>query len=270
MAGVSGAVPLMTPPRPLLVFDSGLGGLSVVQALRANRPDGAITYLADSAWLPYGIKPDALLLERITELLASACAAFDPCGLVIACNTASTIALPALRDRLTIPVIGTVPAVKPACETSVSKIIGLLATPATVNRPYIEDLMARYGSGMTLHRHGSAKLVLMAEAALRGTSPDPAELTTALVPLTAVPGLDTIILGCTHFPLLRAALEAVAPAVRFLDSGAAIARRVENIVPDWGDGPSCAFFTGREDAALLASALGAVGLPRCVSEWSPS
>lgn len=256
--------------RPLLVFDSGLGGLSVVQALRESHPSGAIAYLADSAWLPYGTKPDSLLLDRIVGLLSDACAALAPCALVVACNTASTIALPALRDRLTIPVIGTVPAVKPACETSPSKIIGLLATPATVNRPYIEDLMARYGDGVTLHRHGSAKLVLMAEAALRGILPDPAAIATELTPLTAVGGLDTIILGCTHFPLLRPALEAAAPTVRFLDSGAAIARRVRDVVPDWRDGPSCAFFTGREDTALLASALGAVGLPRCVSAWSPS
>lgn len=255
--------------RPLLVFDSGLGGLSVVQALRENRPSAAIAYLADSAWLPYGTKPDRLLLDRIVGLLTAACGVLTPCALVVACNTASTIALPAVRDRLTIPVIGTVPAVKPASESSVSKIIGLLATPATVNRPYIDDLMARYGEGVTLHRHGSAKLVLMAEAALRGVAPDPAEITAELAPLTAVSGLDTIVLGCTHFPLLRPALEAAAPAVRFLDSGAAIARRVRNIVPDWHDGPSCAFFTGREDAALLASALGAGGLPRYVSAWSP-
>lgn len=255
--------------RPLLVFDSGLGGLSVVQALRENRPQGAIAYLADSAWLPYGTKPDDLLVDRIAGLVAAACGALEPLALVVACNTASTIALPALRDRLTIPVIGTVPAVKPACEISASKIIGLLATPATVNRPYIEDLMARYGDGVTLHRHGSAKLVLMAEAALRGILPDPIEFAAELAPLTTVAGLDTIILGCTHFPLLRPALEAAAPAVRFLDSGAAIARRVRDVVPDWGDGPSCAFFTGREDEALLASALGAVGLPRYLSDWCP-
>ncbi len=242
----------------------------MVQALRESRPGGAIAYLADSAWLPYGTKPDALLLTRITDLLTAACVVLDPCALVIACNTASTIALPAVRDRLTIPVIGTVPAVKPACETSARKIIGLLATPATVNRPYIDDLMTRYGQGVTLHRHGSAKLVLMAEAAVRGILPDPAAIAAELAPLTTVTGLDTIILGCTHFPLLRPALEAAAPTVRFLDSGAAIARRVRDVVPDWHDGPSCAFFTGREEEPLLASALGAVGLPRCVSEWVPS
>ena len=110
----------MTRPRPLLVFDSGLGGLSVVDALRMQKPRGAIAYLADSAWLPYGTKPDDVLLARIVSLLVETCAELDPCGLVVACNTASTIALPALRARLSIPVIGTVPAVKPACEGRIS------------------------------------------------------------------------------------------------------------------------------------------------------
>lgn len=259
----------MTRPRPLLVFDSGLGGLSVVDALRMQKPRGAIAYLADSAWLPYGTKPDAVLLARIESLLIETCTELDPCGLVVACNTASTIALPALRARLSIPVIGTVPAVKPACEGSRSGVIGLLATPATVNRPYIDDLMARHGAGVTLHRHGSAKLVLMAEAALRGTALDPTTVAEEIAALTKIPDLDTIILGCTHFPLIRAALEAAAPGLRFLDSGTAIARRVAEVVPDWAEGPSCGFFTAPEDASLLSPWFTRLSIPRLFEAWTP-
>jgi glutamate racemase len=259
----------MKLPRPLLVFDSGLGGLSVVEALRVQKPHGAIAYLADSAWLPYGTKPDDVLLARIESLLVETCADLDPCGLVVACNTASTIALPALRARLSIPVIGTVPAVKPACEGSRSRMIGLLATPATVNRPYIDDLMARHGAGVTLHRHGSARLVLMAEAALRGAALDPQAVAAELAPLTAIPDLDTIILGCTHFPLIRSALENAAPGLSFLDSGAAIARRVAEVVPDWAEGPSCGFFTAPEDTHLLSPCLARLGIPKFFGAWTP-
>ncbi len=260
----------MMPARPLLVFDSGLGGLSVVEALRAHNPRGTVAYLADSAWLPYGTKPDDVLLARIESLLIETCAKLDPCGLVVACNTASTISLPALRARLTIPVIGTVPAIKPACEGSRSGVVGLLATPATVNRPYIDDLMARHGTGITLHRHGSAKLVLMAEAALRGATLDPEAVGAELAPLTDVPDLDTIILGCTHFPLIRTALENSAPGINFLDSGAAIARRVSEVIPDWTEGPSCGFFTGPEDARLLSPCLARLSIPRFFGAWTPA
>ncbi|MFZ4121017.1 MAG: glutamate racemase [Caulobacterales bacterium] len=220
-------------PRVLL-FDSGVGGVSVMHAIQAARLPVQINYLADSAWLPYGEKSDAALLERIPALCVDAHRALSLDAIVIACNTASTIALEAVRAELQIPIVGVVPAIKPAAALTTSGVIGLLATPATVRRPYTNDLIARYAAGVTVVRHGDIDLVAAAEDKLAGHLPDLHRVRASLAKLIDQPGgdrIDVVVLACTHFPLLREELQAAAPqAITFLDSGAAIARRLAQVL----------------------------------------
>ncbi len=225
----------MTARHPrVLVFDSGVGGLSVLAEIARRLPGVELAFTGDNRHFPYGTKPAEILLPQIEASVAKAMAACAPDILVIACNTASTFALPHLRSILTIPVVGVVPAIKPAAGLSASKVIGLLATPATVDRPYTSDLIGRFAPDCTVIRNGSAELVTLAEAALRGSEPPRDRLSAILAPFFAGPDgarLDVIVLACTHFPLLRAALAAAAPRpVTFLDSGEAIARRVETLL----------------------------------------
>jgi glutamate racemase len=216
-----------------LVFDSGVGGLSVVDALLASGHGWRIDYVADNAWLPYGEKSDAELLARVPALIAAACVEWEPDVVVLACNTASTIALDAVRARVSAPVVGVVPPIKPAAEATRSRTIGLLATPATITRPYTEKLIAEFARECTVVRVGATALVAAAERKLRGASVDAAAIAAAIAPLFAPPqgaALDVVALACTHFPLLRDDLAAAAPrSVLWLDSGAAVARRAANV-----------------------------------------
>lgn len=147
---------------------------------------------------------------------------------IIACNTASTITLPALRERFNCPIVGVVPAIKPAAKLTRNGVVGLLATRATVQRSYTHDLIARFAKDCNIKMLGSAELVELAEAKLHGEEIDPAVLKKILRPwLSMAEPPDTVVLGCTHFPLLREELAAVLPTgTRLVDSGAAIARRV--------------------------------------------
>ncbi|MHA3027742.1 glutamate racemase [Chromohalobacter israelensis] len=216
---------------PILIFDSGVGGLSVVGALRTRLPGAALAYVCDNAALPYGTKPDAWLVARIVAACRAAVAASGACALVVACNTASTLALQALRESLTVPVIGTVPAIKPAAQLSRSGVFGLLATSATVSRPYTQRLIGEFATHCTVIRLAADPLVAQAERVLAGRAPDEAVIAASLAPLWEAPDLDTVVLGCTHFPLLRETLAAQAPRdVRWIDSGDAIARRVAQVV----------------------------------------
>ncbi|MBU6371960.1 MAG: glutamate racemase [Alphaproteobacteria bacterium] len=216
-----------------LVFDSGVGGLSVLDAMLDTDRDWRIDYLADTAWLPYGEKADADLVARVPALIEAVAAEWAPEVVVIACNTASTIALDAVRARLPVPVVGVVPPIKPAAAASVSGVIGVLATPATVQRPYTDDLIARFAAGCTVIRVGTTVLVAQAEAKARGQAVDLAAVRAAIAPLfegEAGARLDVVALACTHFPLLRDELIAAAPrAVTWLDSGAAVARRAADV-----------------------------------------
>ncbi|MCE7508951.1 glutamate racemase [Alloalcanivorax xenomutans] len=217
--------------RPVLVFDSGVGGLSVVTALRQQVPGLPLAYVCDNAALPYGTKPDSWLLRRIVDVCVAAVAASDARVLVVACNTASTLALEALRERLAIPVVGTVPAIKPAAQLSRTGVIALLATTATVTRPYTDRLIEEFAGHCTVARVAADPLVAQAERWLAGEPLDARVLAECLAPLAAIARLDTVVLGCTHFPLLRESLAAVAPGpVHWIDSGDAIARRVVQVV----------------------------------------
>lgn len=224
--------------RPILFFDSGVGGLSVVGPTRALLPRAPIVYAADSAGFPYGIKSEGEIAARVPALLGRLVERYRPRLVVIACNTASTIALPAVRAALDLPVVGTVPAIKPAAATSVTRTIGVLGTKATVRQPYVDDLAARFAADCRVLRHGSARLVALAEAKLGG-EPVPAEAVAAeLAGLTGQPGgakIDVVVNACTHFPLLAQELAAAAPTVRFVDGGPGIARRIAALTEaqDW-------------------------------------
>ncbi|MFY0991551.1 glutamate racemase [Halomonas sp. C05BenzN] len=228
---------------PILVFDSGVGGLSVVAALRERLPGAALAYACDNAMLPYGLREDSWLVQRILAVCEAAVAASGCCALVVACNTASTLALDALRARLAVPVVGTVPAIKPAARLSTTRHVGLLATSATVSRPYTLQLIREFAADCRVTRVAADALVREAERWLAGEPPDRDVIRAALAPLWADPELDTVVLGCTHFPLLREVLAEVAPRrVTWIDSSEAIARRTAQVVagvaPREGPGPS--------------------------------
>jgi glutamate racemase len=259
-------------PGPILFLDSGVGGLSVLSAVAAALPTAPLVYCADSAGYPYGTKSEAEVSARVAGLLGRLSERLSPSLIVIACNTASTIALGFTRGVLgNVPIVGTVPAIKPAAERSVTRVIGVLGTEATVRQPYVADLSARYAADCLVLKHGSAALVDAAEAKLRGEAPDPQTLRTALDGLLSQPGgaaLDTVVLACTHFPLLLPELAASAPRpLAFVDGAAGIARRCAHLLADtrWeGAKPEGrAIFTGGTTGlAPLGAALHGAGLTR--------
>ena len=261
----------MTKAWPLLIFDSGIGGLSVLRPIRDLLPHAPIVYAADSAGYPYGTRSEDEIAARVPALLGRLAERFDPELIVIACNTASTIALDAVRAALDLPIVGTVPAIKPAAALSKSRVIGVLGTDATVRQPYVDRLSAEFASDCTVIRHGSAELVDLAEAKLRGTAADPAALRRILDGLFAQPRgeeIDTIVLACTHFPLVEEELAVASPRpVAFVDGKEGIARRTAWLTRDtqWPDQPDedVAIFTGR-NAPIDAyrAGLAAFGLGR--------
>ena len=206
----------MDPAAPILFFDSGVGGLSVLGPTRALLPSAPIVYVADSAGFPYGRRSEAEIASRVPALLGRLVERFRPRLAVIACNTASTIALDHVRSALDLPVVGTVPAIKPAAEMSKSRVIGVLGTEATVRQPYVDNLAAEFAADCTLIRHGSPELVELAEAKLAGESISVEAVKAAAQPMFDAPDgdrIDTVVLACTHFPLLADELRAAFPGV---------------------------------------------------------
>jgi glutamate racemase len=219
----------MDSAAPLLFFDSGVGGLSVLGPTRALLPNAPIVYAADNAGFPYGKRSDADLAERVPALLSRLIERFHPRLAVIACNTASTIALDHARAALDIPVVGTVPAIKPAAERSKSRVIGVLGTEATVRQPYVDDLSARFAADCTVIRHGSPELVELAETKLAGGAISIEAVRQAVAPMIAQPPgdeMDVMVLACTHFPLLAEEIAAAYPTILQVDGGPGIARRI--------------------------------------------
>ncbi|MET0365448.1 MAG: glutamate racemase [Sphingobium sp.] len=258
-----------SPDAPVLFFDSGVGGLSILGPARALIPTMPVIYAADRAGYPYGTKSEAELMARVPALLGRLVERYRPRMVVIACNTASTIALAGVRAALDVPVVGTVPAIKPAALQSKSRIIGVLGTSATVRQPYVDRLAKEHGADCLVLRHGSAALVDLAEAKLRGETLDPAIARDALAGLTDQKGgdrMDTVVLACTHFPLVEAELRAGAlRPLDFLHGGDGIARRIAYLNGDmpWPDAPvpGTAVFTRLDpDVPSLAPALKVFGL----------
>lgn len=220
----------MDAAAPLLFFDSGVGGLSVLAEVRKLLPDAPVIYAADNGGLPYGTKSEAEVAARVCGLLGRMAERYRPRLICIACNTASTIALAMVRDVLEVPIVGTVPAIKPAAEQTRSGTIGLLGTAATIRQPYVDRLEAEFARDQVLLRAAAPELVDAAEAKLRGEAVDPAIYARAAASLRDQPGggaIDTVVLACTHFPLVEPELAAAfGPDVRFVHGAGGIARRI--------------------------------------------
>jgi glutamate racemase len=259
-------------PR-VLVFDSGVGGLSVAQEIQQRLPQVSLVYASDNAFFPYGTKGEAELIARVDQVINPLLLRYPADILVIACNTASTLTLPHLRNKLSIPIVGVVPAIKPAALMSKTGVIGLLATPATVARPYTHELIREYATNCEVISLGSSELVQIAEQKLRGEVIDAnaiGRIAQQLMSADHAEKMDVLVLACTHFPLLKEELKQHLPAqLKLIDSGAAIARRVEFLLAD-AEEPAAdyraehiAVFTKATEAAeQLAPALAGFGIHR--------
>jgi len=223
----------MSPAAPILIFDSGVGGLTILAEVRKALPQAPVIYAADFAGLPYGTKSEAEVAARVCGLLGRMAERYQPRLICIACNTASTIALGMVRDVLEIPIVGTVPAIKPAALTTKTGTIGLLGTGATVRQPYVDRLEAEFAADKHLIRHAADPLVPLAEAKMRGETLADGAVAQAVAGLCDHPqaqDLDTLVLACTHFPLLADELRAVfGQEIQLVDGAQGIARRIASL-----------------------------------------
>ncbi|MFZ5690199.1 MAG: glutamate racemase [Pseudomonadota bacterium] len=225
----------MKPASPtILIFDSGLGGLTVFREIVPLRPDARFVYAADDAGFPYGRLSEGELSGRVISVIGALIDAHRPDLVVIACNTASTLVLSDLRAHFSVPFVGTVPAIKPACAASQTRLVSVLGTEATVTREYTKKLIADFGQGCDVTLVGSRRLAVLAEAQLRGEAVDDADIADEIAPcFVQRDGLrtDTIVMACTHYPLLSEHLTRLAPwPVRLVDPAPAIARRVVDLL----------------------------------------
>jgi glutamate racemase len=247
-------------PSTILIFDSGLGGLSVLREIVETRPDARYVYVADDAFFPYGHHSEDGIIARVVPLIGKLIAAHTPDLIVIACNTASTIVMSHLRERYQVPFVGTVPAIKPACARSKTRRVSVLGTRGTVKREYTRALIRDFAQGCEVTLVGSAELASLAEAALNGTAVSDFKISAELAPCFVGDGpsdparTDTIVLACTHFPLLMDRLVRLAPwPVDWIDPAPAIARRVADLLPAAGPeadhaGAEMIFTSGRRHA----------------------
>jgi glutamate racemase len=260
----------MSQAPTILVFDSGLGGLTVFRQTAAARPDARFVYLADDEAFPYGDLAEDALIERVLAVLGEAIAQHAPDLVVVACNTASTLALKELRARFAVPFVGTVPAIKPACAQSQSKLIAVLGTRATVSREYTRALIREFAGACAVDLVGSPRLASFAEAELAGEPVADAEIAAEIAPCFVERQgrrADTVVLACTHYPLLLARFRALAPwPVDWLDPAPAIARRVADLLQDRPaaasppPAPQIIFTSARPPSPRLAEALAGYGL----------
>jgi glutamate racemase len=253
----------------IIVFDSGLGGLTVYREVVAALPHARNLYVADDAFFPYGGRDEGALIARVLELMGGLIAAHRPDLVVIACNTASTLVLPHLRARFEVPFIGTVPAIKPACAASVSKRVSVLGTQATIAREYTRALIRDFANGADITLVGSGELAALAEAKLRGEAVDDAAIAAELRPCFIDAGgrrTDTVVLACTHYPLLLDRLTSLAPwPVQFIDPAPAIARRALELIGTppgtaAGERARIVFTSGRPASPALTASLAGFGL----------
>jgi glutamate racemase len=250
----------MAGRETILLFDSGLGGLTVYREAVAARPQADYIYVADDAVFPYGAIEERTLAARVVGLMDDLIASHRPDLIVIACNTASTIALPDLRKRFSVPFVGTVPAIKPACASSITRHVSVLGTEATVAREYTRALIRDFAKDCRVTLVGSKHLAAYAEAELRSAPASDAAIAAEIAPCFREQGqrTDTVVLACTHYPLLLERLRALAPwPVNFLDPAPAIARRVVELLgpasPQADAGTTRAIFTsGHAPQAVLA------------------
>ena len=219
----------MTAPKKVLVFDSGLGGTSIFQAIQKQYPFCQLLYCSDNEAFPYGNKPEAELIARVSKVLMRLDADYHPDIFVIACNTASTVALPKVRSLIKAPVVGVVPAIKPAALIANTPAIGLLATPGTIHRAYTQALIDQFAPSFKWIKIGSAELVQIAEKKMYGEAVSSAAIQKIIAPIAQCSSaeLDTVVLACTHFPLIKQELQQALPHItNWIDSSEAIANRV--------------------------------------------
>jgi glutamate racemase len=262
LAGTTYNPAAMPSPVPtILVFDSGLGGLTVFSEVLKARPDARFVYAADDAGFPYGRLSEPVLVARVLAVMERLIGLYDPELVVIACNTASTLVLPHLRERFSVPFIGTVPAIKPAARATRTGYVTVLATPATVARDYTRDLIETYAGGCKVNLVGSRRFAGFAEAELAGAPVSDEELLAELEPCFVQDGegrTDVVALACTHYPLLLPRLENLAPwPVTWIDPAPAIAKRLVQLI-----GPPVPGHEADENEALAVfTSAGGLGAP---------
>jgi glutamate racemase len=264
----------MAPAHNILVFDSGLGGLTVFREIVKARPDARFVCAADDAFFPYGRRDEPVLVSRVVDVMGELIATHRPDLVVVACNTASTIVLPQLREKFKVPFVGTVPAIKPACALTKSMLVTVLGTEATVRREYTLKLVREHGNNCAVTLVGSPRLPELAEAEFKGETVSDRDIAAEIAPCFVDAGgkrTDTVVLACTHYPLLLQRLEKLAPwPVTFIDPAPAIARRVVDLLgpasPGAAPTPARAVFTsGRAPSPVLAAALARFGLAEAAS-----
>ncbi|WP_407527694.1 glutamate racemase [Methylobacterium oryzisoli] len=274
------SLPLASVPHApvVLVFDSGLGGLTVLAEVQRARPDARVVYAADDAAFPYGDLTETALVERVIAVMDRLITRHAPDLVVIACNTASTLVLPALRRQFAIPFVGTVPPIKPAAAATRSGLVSVLATPGTVRRDYTRDLIETYAGACAVTLVGATRLAGFAEAELAGAPVKDADLAAEIAPCFVRAGearTDVVVLACTHYPLLLRRFERLAPwPVTWIDPAPAIARRMAQLlgpaIPEVGGAPAVAAFTGGDRITpALRGALAARGLDAVTVEAMP-
>jgi glutamate racemase len=244
----------------VVVFDSGLGGLTVYREAVKLRPEARYVYCADDAGFPYSEQEETALKARVVGVIERIIERFSPDLVVVACNTASTVVLPDLRARFETPFVGTVPAIKPACAMSRSKLVSILGTEATVNREYTQGLIRDFAGDCEVTLTGSRSLASIAEAYLRGEAVDEGAIAQAIAPCFVEAGdrrTDVVVLACTHYPLLMEQLPRLAPwPVEWLDPAPAIARRVDDLLgaatgESLAEAPLAVFTSGRPPLSVL-------------------
>ena len=251
----------MSAPPTILVFDSGLGGLTVLREIVGARPDAHYVYVADDAFFPYGHHSEEQIIARVVPLVGELIARHAPVLVVIACNTASTLVMSHLRGAYSVPFVGTVPAIKPACASSKTKRVSVLGTKGTVKREYTRRLIDDFAQGCEVTLVGSAELASLAESALSGHDVRDEDIAAELAPCFVGDGTDrtdTVVLACTHYPLLMDRLVKLAPwPVEWIDPAPAIARRVADLLGPAGNeaddtGAQMIFTSGRPHELIPA------------------
>ena len=276
------AAPMHRPE--ILIFDSGLGGLTVHGEVARLVPQAHLIYAADDAAFPYGNLKETALIDRVLSVMQRLITLCQPDAIVIACNTASTLALPHLRSRFAgIPFIGTVPAIKPAASRSHSGWISVLATPGTVAREYTHELIRNFAAHCVVTLTGSSVLASLAEAYMQGAEVPDEAILQEIKPAFVQDGAsrtDCIVLACTHYPLLLEQFERLAPwPVAWVDPAPAIARQTSHILHDQlgfkigneplGSDYYAIFTSGRQPSATLLEALRRRGIEKAILEPIP-
>lgn len=260
----------MNRQGPILVFDTGIGGLTVLREARVLMPAHRFVYVADDAAFPYGAWKESELLERMTGLFGELIETHSPGMIVIACNTASTLAIDHLRKVYPEETfVGTVPAIKPAAERTRSGLVSVLATPGTVARQYTRDLISQYASKCHVRLVGSEHLAALAETYMRDGFVDEAAVAAEIAPCFVEQGgrrTDIVVLACTHYPFLVNRMRKMAPwPVDWIDTSEAIARRALVLAGglpqhDGRDEPDIAVFTSGNPPEELVRLVKGFGL----------